>query len=121
MFTYRDCMETIESITGKKLSSMVAHQIEKFRGQGITYIQIARAVTYFYAIKHNDVKKIDVYGIGIVPSILQDSESYWRRATYAKKKQEEEAKKIHTVIDKLYVKPYRKDIKRQRIDIDEIK
>lgn len=69
-------------------SPMIISQVDKFVKQhGYSYKEIGRAVFYYFLILNRPFVK--TYGIGIVPSVMQDANDYFE----AKKREEENLKK----------------------------
>lgn len=76
-FTRKNLEEKIKEIYQiDKLSPLIESQITKFvRERGYKYLDIARALYYFYIEQNGDLSKAK--GIGIVPYIMEESKEFF--------------------------------------------
>lgn len=69
-----------------EITPLVGRQISRFRLEhGLTYKQIARAVVYMFQIRKQ--KFDNMYGIGSVPNVVEQSEKYFNRLRREKEAQ----------------------------------
>lgn len=88
-FTRQDLEEKIKEIYQiDKLSPLIDSQITKFvRERKYKYLEIARALYYFYVEQDGDLTKAK--GIGIVPYVMEESKEF-----FAKKEAELERQRV---------------------------
>lgn len=100
---------------------MVLKQINKYiRERGLSYLDIARALSYYVDVLGNTLEP--KYGIGIVGVIINDSRKYFAKLEEQKRRQiiaAEENKNREKIVVKYKVNP-NKTIRRKEIKIDEL-
>lgn len=89
-FTRKDLEEKIKEIYQiDKLTPLIENQITKFvREHKYKYIEIARALYYFYIEQDGDLTKAK--GIGIVPYVMEESKEFFLKKEEEMKRQREE-------------------------------
>lgn len=113
-FTRRDLENKIKEIYGiDEITQLMDTQIMKYVRDGHSFLDIARALVYFYAIQDGDLSK--TRGIGIVPYVMADAKKYFATEAARVQQQIEQANKYnnneinHTIICKTKIKkPERK-------------
>lgn len=91
MFTRRDLENKIKEIYEiDTIPHLIDTQITKYVMQGYTFLEIARALVYFYAIKDGDLSKTK--GIGIVPYIMNEAKQYFAQEAARVQRQMEQSK-----------------------------
>jgi hypothetical protein len=113
-----ELIKILEELLGS-LPTIVLKQITKFRQQGITYKEIARAASYWFDVLGRDKNTINTYGIGIVPNILPEANQYYNNL-----KQQQERRKNQFLnkedVEIREVSPQRRIIRKEEIKIDEL-
>lgn len=119
--TIEELRLSIRQLTGKEVSSLIEYQITKLVQEGYNLEEIWNCVEYFYVVQHNDIKKIDQYGIGIVRNIRNNAKAYYNNLKLKQQKQQNAAEQFNkTEIKTVEIKPYRRVFHKKRIDIDEL-
>lgn len=122
-FTRKDLEDKIKEIYQiDKLTPLIEMQITKFvREHKYKYLDIARALYYFFVEKNGDLSKSK--GIGIVPYVMEESKEF-----FLKKEQEIKRKKEEILAqqnkEKLVIKCNKIEKNRRKtkmIDIQSIK
>lgn len=122
-FTRKDLEDKIKEIYQiDKLSPLIESQITKFvREHKYKYLDIARALYYFYVEKNGDITKSK--GIGIVPYVIEESKEFFIQKELEIKRKKEEIlqrqNKQQIVIKCNKIEKSRRKIK--TIDIQSIK
>jgi hypothetical protein len=102
-------------------NTMVLKQINKYvRECGYSYIDIARALSYYADIQGNTLDP--KYGIGIVRFVMNDSRKYFEQLRLQKEAQMKKANEIkntETVTIKCSIKS-KKTIRKNQIDINKL-
>lgn len=99
MFTKVDLEQKIKELFGiTNIPNMISIQINKYaRENGYSYKDMARALVYFYVILSKPVTKDKTgnptYGIGIIPSVIEDSRKYFIEQERQIKAQQEASKR----------------------------
>lgn len=103
-----------------KTTPLIESHIHKYIMElGLTYKEIAQALVYYVEVKGGEY--IPMYGLGIVPNVLNEAKAYFEQKRREKENQIrsiEEAKKQPDII--LEVKKIKKRKKIQPIDIDKL-
>lgn len=103
-----------------KTTPLIESHIHKYIMElGLTYKEIAQALVYYVEVKGGEY--IPMYGLGIVPNVLNEAKAYFeqkRRERDNQIRSIEEAKKQPDII--LEVKKIKKRKKIQPIDIDKL-
>lgn len=103
-----------------KTTPLIESHIHKYIMElGLTYKEIAQALVYYIEVKGGEY--IPMYGLGIVPNVLNEAKAYFEQKRREKENQIksiEEAKKQPDII--LEVKKIKKRKKIQPIDIDKL-
>lgn len=103
-----------------KTTPLIESHIHKYIMElGLTYKEIAQALVYYVEVKGGEY--IPMYGLGIVPNVLNEAKAYFAQKRREKENQIrsiEEAKKQPDII--LEVKKIKKRKKIQPIDIDKL-
>jgi hypothetical protein len=105
-----------------KLSPLIESQITKFvRERRYKYLDIARALYYFYIEQDGDLSKAK--GIGIVPYIMEESKEFFlKKEQELKRKKEEIAKQQNSQKIVIKCNKIEKSRRKQKmIDIQSIK
>lgn len=105
-----------------KLSPLIESQITKFvRERRYKYLDIARALYYFYVEQDGDLSKAK--GIGIVPYIMEESKEFFlKKEQELKRKKEEIAKQQNSQKIVIKCNKIEKSRRKQKmIDIQSIK
>jgi len=105
-----------------KLSPLIESQITKFvRERRYKYLDIARALYYFYVEQDGDLSKAK--GIGIVPYIMEESKEFFlKKEQELKRKKEEIAKQQNSQKIVIKCEKIGKSRRKQKmIDIQSIK
>lgn len=105
----------------EELSSMIVSQIKKFTNQGITNRQIACAVCYFFEVKNGKLDSVDTYGIGIVPNIYLEAETFYNNQKRQEeiKKQDAQKKLAEMDIKEINVTPMSRHFIRKEYHLDD--
>lgn len=103
-----------------KTTPLIESHIHKYIMElGLTYKEIAQALVYYIEVQGGEY--IPMYGLGIVPNVLNEAKAYFaqkRRERENQIRSIEEAKKQPDII--LEVKKIKKRKKIQPIDIDKL-
>lgn len=103
-----------------KTTPLIESHIHKYIMElGLTYKEIAQALVYYVEVKGGEY--IPMYGLGIVPNVLNEAKAYFEQKRRERENQIrsiEEAKKQPDII--LEVKKIKKRKKIQPIDIDKL-
>ena len=114
----KELVELLTELLGT-LSAMVLRQIDKFVKEGLTYKDIARAVYFLYDVQGRDKKDVSTYGIGLVPHVTQQANSYYE--TIRRKQEEQRAQALASGdIPSREVSPQERIKIRRDIDISEL-
>jgi hypothetical protein len=115
------CKFICEMFNWSECNTMVLKQINKYvRECGYTYIEIARALSYYADVQGNtpDPK----YGIGIVRFVMNDSRKYFEKLRLQKEAQikaAKEAKQSQTNVIKYKIKK-QNTIRKNQIDMNKL-
>lgn len=104
------------------LPTIIGSQIKKFRAQGITPKQIARAVVYYYEERGGDTSKVDIYGIGIVPLVYKEADAFYENLSQQQeiaKKDAERKKQALMNIPVVKVRPQKRNFVKKGYDLNE--
>lgn len=89
-FTRRNLEDKIKEIYGiDEISHLIDTQIMKYVRDGYTFLDIARALAYYYVVQDGDVSK--ARGIGIVPYVMSDAKKYFAQEAARVKQQLDQA------------------------------
>ncbi len=120
--TLRELEELIIEVSGKPLSSMIQNQISKYYQEGYTYKEIGRCIWYFYRINNNDIRKIDQYGIGIVPCVREQANAYYDNLKSKQEQQRIAAERVkEQSIKEIEIKATRRNFNKKEVDISGIR
>lgn len=99
---------------------MIERQIHRYRTElGLSYKEIAQAVVFFKEVQKGEYQ--DKYGIGIVPTVIDQAREYFRKKREEREKQIQSARETENEPDIiLNVSKIKKRRKLERINIDEI-
>lgn len=114
----KELIEHLTNVLGT-LSNMVLNQIDKYAKTGITYKEIARAVSFLYEVQNKDKKDVATYGIGLVPHVLAQANAYYddlRQKIEDQRAQIENAESINS----REVSPQDRIKRDRKIDINEL-
>lgn len=115
----KELIELLTELLGT-LSPLVLKQIDNYVKQGLTYKDIARAVYYIFdVLKKVPIDSIKQFGIGLVPSYVDEANAYYEEI---KRQQERQARQVEESesIQTRFVSP-QKSVKRKRgININEL-
>lgn len=121
--TRTELEEKIKDILGiDTISLLISKQITKYVTEHKwTYLEIGRALYYFFDVKEGDPTKSQ--GIGIVPYVMEDARKYFkemekRAAQQAKEAQESREKQQNIIVCNTLAKSRRK---KRIVDIESIK
>lgn len=121
--TRTELEEKIKDILGiDTISLLISKQITKYVTEHKwTYLEIGRALYYFFDVKEGDPAKSQ--GIGIVPYVMEESRKYFkdmerRAAQQAKEAQESREKQQNIIVCNTVAKSRRK---KRIVDIESIK
>lgn len=114
----KELIELLTELLGP-LSNMVLRQIDKFTQAGLTHKDIARAVYYVFDVLGRDRSSVSTYGIGLVPSVVNDANKYYDNIKRQQEKQAEQMKNIQEVPVRT-VEPQSRIRKMRGIKIDEL-
>ena len=106
------------------ISLLIQHQITKYvTERKYSYIDIARALYYFYEVKNGDKEQAKEKGIGIVPYVIDESREYFRHLEQeqARKLKECQEAKNANRITVICNKPPKAKTRKQLINIENIK
>lgn len=121
-FTRRNLEDKIKEIYGiDEITHLIDTQIMKYVRDGLTFLDIARALAYYYVVQEGDLSKAK--GIGIVPYVINDARKYFAQEAARVKAQLDHAeeyknKSKNTIICKTKIK--KPDRKKPFIDLSGI-
>ena len=104
------------------ISLLISKQITTYvTERHYTYLDIGRALFYFYEVKNGDKSKC--IGIGIVPYVIEESRAYFQELErkIARQKQEAKVQKENETKVVVCKEPREKRDKTKRINIESIK
>lgn len=104
------------------ISLLISKQITKYVTEHkYTYLEIGRALFYFFEIQNGDISKC--HGIGIVPYIMEDSRRYFRDLERQVARQMEEAQKSKEKEQNVIIcnSPQKRKPRKRTINIENIK
>lgn len=107
-------IETISLLISKQITTYVTEH--KY-----TYLEIARALFYFFEIQQGDISKCR--GIGIVPYIMEDARKYFRELERQAIQQAQEAQKLKEKEQSIIIckTTQKRRMKNRMINIESIK
>ena len=107
-------VDSISLLISKQISTYVTERHD-------TYLDIGRALFYFYEIKNGDKSKCS--GIGIVPYVIEESRAYFQELErqIARQKEEAKAQKENETRIIICKSPREKREKIKKINIENIK
>ena len=113
----------IKEIFGiETISLLISKQITKYVTEHrYTYLEIGRALFYFFEIQNGDISKC--HGIGIVPYVMEESRRYFRDLERQVALQTEEAQKSKEKEQNIIIcnTPQKRRVKNRTINIENIK
>ena len=104
------------------ISLLISKQITKYVTEHkYTYLEIGRALFYFFEIQNGDISKC--HGIGIVPYIMEDSRRYFRDLERQVARHMEEAQKSKEKEQNVIIcnSPQKRKPRNRTINIENIK
>lgn len=107
-------IETISLLISKQITTYVTEH--KY-----TYLEIARALFYFFEIQQGDISKCR--GIGIVPYVMEDARKYFRELERQAIQQAQEAQKLKEKEQSIIIckTTQKRRMKNRMINIESIK
>lgn len=93
-------------------------QIKKYVSEGMTYKGISYSLEYFFRVKNNSLEKAN-NGIGIVPFIYEEANTYFNRINYKKEKIAESAKNIESEKRVVVIKQHPTKQKKEIFDMND--
>ena len=115
------CKFICEMLNCDECNTMVLKQINKYvRECGYSYIDIARALSYYADVQGNTLDPR--YGIGIVKFVMKDSRKYFEQLRLQKEAQlkaANESKKVEQKVIKCSLNN-KKTIRKNQIDISKL-
>ena len=93
-------------------------QVKKYIADGCTYRGIIRAVDYFFNVKNNPIEKAN-NGLGIVPFVYEEANTYFDRIEYKKKKIAESVTQFSSNKRIVVLKPS-EEVKKQIYDMNDM-
>jgi len=110
-------IDFIHVLFSDEVAKTTYSQVQKFRND-YTYLQIIRALEYFFIIKKGDIQK-SKGSIGIVPYIIKDSEAYYRTKNNFLKNRFSEQVKTEESKTKV-IEGFTQKVKGDKINLNEI-
>lgn len=113
----------IKEIFGiETISLLISKQITKYVTEHkYTYLEIGRALFYFFEIKQGDITKCN--GIGIVPYVMEESRKYFKDLEHKAIMQAQEAQKLKEQEQNVIIcnAPRKRRMKSRMVNIESIK